>query len=117
MSGFSAASIAVLSYDFTSFLRDDSDTERCTGKAIIPEPTKAKLKAFFDGFQDLTELDPLKASDEELQAVADERDERVYALLSDVCSGKPSVEDLKQLRPRILAAFTRYVLENLAPKA
>lgn len=118
MSGFSAASVAALSYDFTSFPQDDGEG-RCTGKGVIPEPTKAKLRAFYEGFDALMQrdVDAEPPSEDEIKALAAEMDEKVYGLLSGVCSGKPSVEELKQLPPRILSGFTRYIMESLAPKA
>lgn len=119
MSGFSAASVTPLSYDFTLFPLDGSDNgARCTGKGRIPEPSKRALEAFFREFEAVFRpgVDEAPSDDDVVHAVEDLEDQ-IYGLLSNVCSGQPSPEELKQLPPRILAAFTRYLLENLAPKA
>ena len=114
MSGFSAASVPVLSYDFTAFPKDGSDVERCSGKGRIPEPSKAKLDAFWQGLPGLLEgLDP-DADEDEIKATVEEG---VLQRISDVCSGKPSADELRELPPRILFKFAEYLRDNLAPKA
>ena len=107
--GFDAGSVAALSYDFRSFPLDGATepSQRCTGRGIIPEPSRAQLEAFYAAAGDFV-------------AVGDEDggvEEKVYQALSDVCSGKPSVAELRQLPPRILFEFSRYVMEAVAPKA
>lgn len=117
MSGFSAQTVARLSYDFTAFPKDGQEDERCTGKAFIPEPSKAKIKAFFEGFRALGSPLDEASTDEDIETAVTELEDSVYVLLAAVCSGKPSQDELRQLPPRILALFTRYLLENMAPKA
>jgi hypothetical protein len=115
---FSAATIGRLEYDFRSFTKDGSDTERCTGKGFIPEPSKAALKEFFAGIAGLGDaFQTGPVTDDAVEEAAASLEDRIYAVLSNVCSGTPSIDELKQLPPRILAAFCRYLTENLAPKA
>ncbi len=106
--GFDASAVAPLSYDFRSFPVDGATdpSQRCAGRGIIPEPSRAQLEAFY-------------AAAGEFVAVGDEGavEEKVYEALSEVCSGKPSVAELRQLPPRILFEFSRYIMEALAPKA
>jgi hypothetical protein len=108
--GFSAASVAVLEYDFTAFPQDGDASLRCTGKGRIPEPSKAQIEAFFNEIGSFVQM-PGSAEDDDGQVEA-----RIYEHLSAVCSGKPSVDELKLLPPRILFEFAKYLFENLVPK-
>lgn len=119
--GFDASSVAVLAYDFTSFPKDAAEgpAERCTGKGRIPEPSRAKVDAFWKSQAEVLEtLSEASAdADADLDDVKARIEESVYQRISDVCSGRPSVDELKELPPRILFAFARYLAESLAPKA
>lgn len=120
--GFDASKVEVLAYDFTSFPTDGAvdPSERCSGRGRIAEPSKAKLEAFWNAQASVLD-EVAKAADAGDEIDADEvkakLEDSVYQRLSDVCSGRPSVDELKQLPPRILFAFAKYLAENLAPKA
>lgn len=117
MSGFSAASVAALSYDFRAFPKDDDSGERCTGKGTTPEPSKARLDDFYKGFaESFGALSEAAPEDADLEALAEERGDKMYQLLADVCGQKPSVDELKELPPRILAKYTTWLLGELSPK-
>lgn len=116
MSTFSAALVAPLSYDFRHFPQDDSD-ERCTGHGRIPEPSKAVLEAFWNAQGEVLAVLAEAGDDADEETVKETVEDAVYQRISDVCSGKPSVDELKQLPPRILFKFAVWLTGELAPKA
>lgn len=106
---FNAASIKRLDYDFTSFATNDG-AGLCSGKGIIPEPSTARLDAF----------EKFRATFD--AAAASEADESVLGVVrkatADLCGGSPTLEELEELPPRILAGFTQWLVEELSdPKA
>lgn len=114
MSGFSAALVEALTYDFTSFPKDGEDIggERCAGKGRIPEPSKAQLEAFYRWLPSMrAEL----LTDEDAEAL--DRNEATYKALADLCSDRPCAEELAELPPRIFFKFVGWLLRELAPKA
>lgn len=107
MSGFSAASVDALEYDFTGFRRQDGQGA-CTGAGTIPEPSEAALDAFLAKWGELRSMSP-----EELEAKSATLVNELREALSELCSGTPSLEELKQLPPRVLRGFFRYIMVEL----
>jgi hypothetical protein len=109
MSKFSADRLEGLDYDFTGIPANDGGM--CTGKGYVPEPTKAREQAFRAlavKVGKIAELPPEKqaaayAKDPELG------DEAMLTALADFCGGHPSKEELAQLPPRALLAFSQWI--------
>ena len=106
--GFSAASVARLEYDFRNFPRDGVPGEKCTGVGVIPEPSTDALKKFFEDVQGA--LGEAQTGDSDAART-------VLEAVAALCSGKPSVEELSQLPPRIGNEFAQYLLGAFSPKA
>lgn len=128
MAGFDAgAAVEKLSYDFTAF---------GGGKGDIPEPSPEQVASFWaELIGALTRHAGHKAvvaKDGESEEARDERLRqeviegkhrsietiaRRRELVSELCSGTPSVDDLCKLPARVLAAFEAYIQEALSPEA
>lgn len=119
-----------LTYDFTPY--------HGTGEVTIKEPSDKQIAAFYRGYSKHLRLnrDDAVAWDEKMTGAADDAARRAiedeYAewqeadveaklarrrvLLSDLCSGDPSIEALEQIPGRWLDEFESYVVEELNPK-
>lgn len=108
-SGFSIASVSTLDFDFTGIPREDG-TGTLTEKGIVAEPSEARLDAFSVAFTTLSER---------LQVVNPTADEQVnvykdmHSAIIDLCGGTPSPDELRQMPPRYLTAFFKWLMAEL----
>ena len=119
-----------LAYNF------DKWTGQIRGKVLIPEPSEQQVTDFFREWWTLIEKnrtwDGEKPAEDETPEQRDERLERDFVaqqnaalavtarrreLLSEVCSGTPSVEELEALPHRVQRAFIGYIMRMLDPQA
>ena len=134
---FGDSSVDEIAYNFDKWLPD----ELKGGRVVVPEPSTERVIAFWREWQaaftharraseKVTEEYPER--DDE---TPDERDDRIMAreaagqevaarliadrtqVLSDVCSGTPSVETLNALPHRIRRAFEGYIAGKIGPEA
>ena len=130
---FGPSQVSKLDFDFTSFPRNDGEPGKCTGKGVMPEPTEDLIKAFFEQVQELRGLgDLLKIDKDELASLSEEDrtaflelrkqeiEEKFSAALpktreaiTTLGQGTPTVAELEQLPPRVMRAFSTWVLEEL----
>jgi hypothetical protein len=119
VTGFSSATVAALTFDFTAFPSDTDPNVRCTGKGIVPEPSTARLKAFGEALRSLYGTDE-PSEDAVVQSLEErikEREDAIYKAYADLCAGKPSEEELRQLPPRIFGQFCAWLQGSFVPKA
>lgn len=130
MSGFSAASLPTLDFDFTGFPRDDGQEGNCTGKGVIPEPSEERLKAFGEAVSKLSDIgefvqlaktagdDPekieaaKKLGESFTESAASIKDDLKLALV-ELGNGALTIEHLEELPPRVLGFFFRWLVEEL----
>ena len=106
MSGFTAAAVSALDYDFTGMVVPPG-AEPFTAKGVVAEPTDTALEAFYAGMADLRAAvtDEATASDGQIA--------KIRALVTTFCNGSPSPEVVAALPPRYLQAFTKWLLVGL----
>ena len=95
----------------------------CEGKGFVPEPSKKRIKAFFDGLgkmakneagiEDMSEEQALASLNTVLED-ADKDRSKLEGLISDFTQRSPSKEELSQLPPRYFSAFTAYLIGELS---
>ena len=112
MAKFSKASVESLDFDFTGF--PSLNGGKCSGKGIIPEPTKTIQKAFWDKKNEIfgegseIDIDLAKEFSENNDA------EKVsIQMFSDLCQDSPSYTELAELPPRIFNEFTTWLLTEI----
>jgi hypothetical protein len=110
--------IDTLTFDFTRYAKG--------AKGVIPEPTTEKLRAFQKGLkavirESLKNTKEPPANETQLESMkriigADDTDElavmveaRTFELISDLCSGTPSVEQLQKIPYRVQQAFVGWL--------
>jgi hypothetical protein len=110
--------IDTLTFDFTRYAKE--------AKGVIPEPTAEKLRAFQKGLkavirESLKNTKEPPANETQLESMkriigADDTDElavmveaRTFELISDLCSGTPSVEQLQKIPYRVQQAFVGWL--------
>jgi hypothetical protein len=110
--------IDTLTFDFTRYAKE--------AKGVIPEPTTEKLRAFQKGLkavirESLKNTKEPPANETQLESMkriigADDTDElavmveaRTFELISDLCSGTPSVEQLQKIPYRVQQAFVGWL--------
>lgn len=119
MSNFSANAIE-LKYDFTGFPKNDGSKGKCTGKGVIPEPTQKDLQRYQEAMKELfqVEEDGIDLGQEALEAqdteALEEKLDKLLGLTAELCKHSPSVEDLRELPPRIQLAFQKHIYKELA---
>lgn len=136
MSGFTAAELETLDFDFTGIPSATQPTPTpeepnppvayCTGKGVVPEPSTARLGRFYDYLDEgrKTIRDAIAAQEHgddptggvQASARLSETLDRVRAALADVCGGHPSRAEIDELPPRALAAFFGWLAGELVPK-
>ncbi len=106
MSGFTAAAVNALDFDFAGIPAQDG-SGLLTEKGVVAEPTDLALSTFFSAMSEVqkealaaAEAGALDGSD----AVA-----KVRSAVIDVCGGTPTAASLMQLPPRYLVAFSRWL--------
>lgn len=111
MSGFNAAAVETLDFDFTGIV--GSDGVALTEKGIVSEPSDVLLADYFTANQSFQKeaLALLEAG------VEDEKDgvthiAELREAVKAVCNGTPSDAELDRLPPRYLAAFNRWLTET-----
>lgn len=118
MAQFQIDSVEPLDYDFTGFPKNDGKG-KCTGKGTVPEPTKKLLMAYSASLRKVYGLDDegeedVKEAVEKDKMNSEERQDEMLSLTSALCQNSPTAAELKQLPPRILAAFMKWVYEELS---
>lgn len=114
MAGFNAgSSVEPLEYDFTT-------VEGGKGKGAIPEPSQEQLEEFSADFQALVEEVRQESSgsmseDSPEDMLVQMRDlrRRSTEIVSKLCSGQPSVEEIESLPPRLQTAFSKWVRQEM----
>lgn len=112
MAKFSKANVESLDYDFTGF--PSINGGNCSGKGIIPEPTKAIQNTFWELKNEIlgegTTVDV-----EAAQKFSQREDAETISIkmFSDLCQDSPSFEELSELPPRIFNEFTTWLLTEI----
>lgn len=106
MSGFTAAAVSTLDYDFTGVAVPPGH-EPFTDKGVVAEPTDAALEKFYSSMSDLRDA----VTDE--SAASDGQIGQIRAIVIEFCAGSPDAATLTRLPPRYLQAFTRWLLTEL----
>lgn len=113
MSKFSADRLEKLDYDFTGIPSNFGGN--CKGKGYVPEPTKEReqrFRALALKVNELTKLSPEKMA----AAVAKDptlSDDGMRDAVAEFCGGHPSSEELAELPPRALMAFTMWLTDEV----
>jgi hypothetical protein len=111
MSGFTAAAVSTLDFDFTGIPSQSNPGLLCTGKGVVAEPTDVAMVGFF------TELDALqKGIVAAVESGADANTESINAMrkaCTTFCGGTPTEAEIAELPPRYLAAFCRWIQTEL----
>jgi hypothetical protein len=130
MSKFNAgAAVEKLEYDFTDYGGSEG---------IIPEPSSGAVKAYFRSMKDLAkearkfkgiadslgevdDLDDEQLADrmstiEEAEEGADQLAEMQKRALAELCSNKPTFDEIEALPYRVFQAFNRWLVAEIAPK-
>lgn len=129
-------SVEALEYDFAKYLPDDPDAV-----GVIPEPTTGQLEAYFNSMramaskirdlqQKVKGLEAQSKSGEEvdndeMERVLAEMDELSFAeyqgdmvaAVSDLCSNKPTVDQIGALPFRVKQAFIQWITGEFRPEA
>lgn len=114
MPSFNAATtVKPLDYNFLT-------VEGGKGRGIIPEPTQKQIEDFVAGFQELVKDLRAQTNGEVSEENAEEamthmRDlrRRSTEIVSELCSGQPSVEEIESLPPRLQSAFAKWVRQEI----
>ena len=109
MSAFGADAVERLDFDFSAFPRGDGQPGNCTGKGYIPEPSEARLMGFQKALMAIGDAE----DDESVESALPQ----VRQALAEFCQGHPTLEEIEQLPPRVLAAFVRWLRDQFGPKA
>jgi hypothetical protein len=125
MPGFnSGTAVEAMTYDFTA---------HGGPKGTIPEPSQEQIEVFFKHIEDTAkfvreiENQAKKVDDDDDEAVEDfieniPRDKvkqyqnEMSVWISDVCSGAPTVEEVRALPYRVFGAFTAWLAGEIGPK-
>jgi hypothetical protein len=109
VSGFTAAdAVTSLDFDFTAAPKESGEGF-CTGKGVVAEPTSERLSAFFDEIVALQKA----ASEAEAGQSSKEALDDMRRIATAVCGGCPSAEEIADLPPRYLGAFSKWLLDEL----
>ncbi len=121
MSSFSASIVEPLDYDFTGFPSTKNPGKNCKGKGTIPEPTHAVLEAYAEGLRDLFGINEGEDAETAMESVQKKNEEgsgdaadTLLELTADLCQHSPTADDLRELPPRILNAFQKWVYRELS---
>ena len=113
MSGFIAAEkVEPLAYDFTTA---QGYSPEWPGAGVVPEPTAEALAAFLEGVNEYRRAivaaadDPTAATQFAGTAAFD----KVRQLVTDVCGGEPTPDQIAALPQRYLSAFAAWLLGEL----
>lgn len=116
---FDAGEYGTLRYDFKKFGGI---------QGIIPDPSDQQLEDFMRGMRDAAkeyssddDIDPEEMSAEELQELMDddssmrikEAQDQIAGLVSELCSGSPTKEELLNLPFRVRQGFLRWLQGKL----
>lgn len=124
MPSFDASTIVEpLDYDFSKF---------GGRKAVIPEPTEEKIVAYYASLDELmkslagdfVQLPPNPSAQELIEALNQLTMNESYkpmldgitAIVADLCSNSPSVEEIRQLPPRMRALFFQWIAREMRPE-
>jgi hypothetical protein len=122
---YTVDTLETLAYDFTGITKDGAKNgEKCQGKGVIPEPSKAEIKKFLESVaKNATESlgrnitpNEVMENPEILQTMigsvigAREQTEKDVAKL---CKDSPNVADLKELPTRHFNGFTNWLQNEL----
>jgi len=108
MSGFTAAAVSTLDYNFGGIPAVGGGY--CTGKGVVPEPSEEAIEAFTKAVQ------ALGADEDGPEGTPHTVMDRLRSELSTFCAGAPTPEEINGLPPRALLAFARWLVGELVPK-
>lgn len=105
---FSVDAVEALDYDFTGYPRDDGKG-MCTGKGRIPEPSQKDLQTYYEDLQELTSGQSLQDLAERGSEGTAEHMDKLLGIVAKLCKNQPSQAELKELPPRILMLFIKWL--------
>ena len=108
---FDKDAVALLDFDLTGIPREDG-TGYLTEKGVVTEPSEARINAFPAKFTELGAQ--VKTAGENTPEGVNTYREMQTAII-ELCGGTPSDNEIRQLSPRYLVAFFRWLMRELQP--
>jgi len=108
---FDKDAVALLDFDFTGIPREDGGGF-LTEKGVVIEPSETRINAFTAKFTELGVR--VKTAGENTPDGVNTYREMQTAII-ELCGGTPSDNEIRQLSPRYLVAFFRWLMRELQP--
>jgi len=108
---FDKDAVALLDFDFPGIPREDGGGF-LTEKGVVSEPSETRINAFSAKFTELGAQ--IKTAGENTPEGVNTYREMQTAII-ELCGGTPSDNEIRQLSPRYLVAFFRWLMRELQP--